>query len=220
VKTDWYPKPDRTYHTIFAAAKMNGANLSQGTFVTTNFSSAILDNVNMRHFFCRNCLFFATTMYQADLSFSVMTTDSKFQWANLTEAVLVSAWFNSTIFNSAICNRIQATSAKFEKCSFTLINFDNCTLEQTLFIQSNLTKTSFNDVNLSKSILENVTFMNISMRNTDLSSTLFRQCTFINVDFSGAVVRNVSFLNCIFQQSLISNEQRFEAASFNGSTFA
>jgi uncharacterized protein YjbI with pentapeptide repeats len=75
-------------YTIFVKAKMTGTNLCEAEFISIDFSETNLDYANMRHFVCINCLFVGTSMYNADLSFSVMSENSTFVLTNLTETVL------------------------------------------------------------------------------------------------------------------------------------
>ncbi len=207
-------------YTVFKEAIMTNANLFQAGFIATDFSSATLNHANMRYFVCIECLFVRTNMYQAGLSFSAITTNSDFQFTNLTEAILVSASFRHVSFVSTIFIRTQAAEANFNQCSFLSIKFLSCKLQQVLIVQSNFSDIYFNDVNLSKSILTNVNFINITMDHIDLTSTRFDQCTFVNVNFKNAIIINASFLNCVFQRSLITDEQRLQAASFDGSIFS
>jgi len=206
--------------TIFVKAKMVNTNLFQAEFIATDFSNAILDHANMSYFVCIQCLFIETNMYQTDLSFSKITFDSNFTSTNLTEAVIISAKFRNVSFLFAKFIRTQAAKATFDQCSFSLTNFSSCKLHEVSIVQSNFSTIHFNDVNLSKSILSNVNFINTVMDQVDLTNTIFNQCIFINVNFNNVIMQNASFLKCVFQRSLITNEQRLQAASFDGTTFS
>ncbi|CAF4090956.1 unnamed protein product [Rotaria sp. Silwood2] len=219
-KNHCFPKSKQYIRTIFVEAIMNKVNLFQSEFIATDFTKSILVYANMRYFVCLECLFLDTNMFRADLSFSQILMDCNFQLTNLTKVLLLSTLFIQATFIDTIFTRIQTTEVQFERCSFTSIKFINCTLDKSLIVQSNFSNIYFNSVNLSKSIIRNVNFMNISMHYTNLSSTIFDQCTFINVDFNDAILTNATFLKCIFQPSLISNKQRLEVTSFNGSIFS
>ena len=209
-----------TLYAVFVRAKMTGTILSQAVFIATNFNEAILEYAIMHHFGCLACLFVDTNMYHADLTFATIYLNSVFERTNLTKSILLSAKFTSTIFNYTTFFQIQATKVNFDGCSFKWMNLSSSVLQSASIVLSNFSNVHFVDVDLTKSIFTNVNFTNVSMSSTNLHNTIFNQCQFIDVNFTGAIVRNTSFLNCLFQRSPLSNEQRLQVASFNGTLFS
>ena len=209
----------------FAGSKLVNASFYKAHFRYATFSGANLTFANMRNFYCMECPFYSTTLYQADLSFSLIfptfafhPEKLPFNLTNLRQAVMHSAILRSTSFFQSDWSYAQASQISLPNCTFINARMDYCSLTQSFIHQSLFQNASLFGIDLSYAKLDDVSFIDVDMRNVNMSYLQCNYCDFINVNLQGAVLKNASLRYSTFRNCQIDKSQLEQAIDLSGST--
>jgi uncharacterized protein YjbI with pentapeptide repeats len=192
----------------FAGSSLVNASFYKAHFWFTSFDRANLTFANMRELHCMKCSFLSATLFQVDLSFSLIYANFMihperlvFNLTNLRHAVIHSAIFRSISFFQSDWSYVQAFQMTLHNCTFINASMEHCSLTKSLIHLSLFQNASLFSIDLSYTTLNNVSFIDSDMRNANMSSMQCNYCNFTNVKLQDAVFKNASlrystFLNC------------------------
>lgn len=189
------------------------------TYDNADFTSAIMINTNLYNFFCENCLFISTSMDKINLQ-NGSIQNSSFSFATLHHANLYQTSFSQNVdFYEGEMEYVYATYTKFVQCDLT-----SAKLFHTISDHSNFINTSFSNALMMNVSMQFTKIIHGNFTNTDLRQSNWRyayceRCIFDHTNLTNADLYGVVFNESYFRNSMITNEQFKQMASFERSVF-
>lgn len=211
-------------HCSFAKSKLFNSLIKKSIFLESDFSGAILRNLDEEFLDFENSKF-ENTIFE-DCKFNkIKFNNCTFIGSKISKNTeIINSFFNKAKFSNLIWNNIcligsQANGSFLENCSFSEVNFDksifsqselknssyiNCKLCQSNFSNSRIMDLNLKKCNLSSSDFSHATiqkseFDEISFDKSTLTNSVFIDCKMTEVDFSNANLSVVKFNNCQVQ---------------------
>jgi uncharacterized protein YjbI with pentapeptide repeats len=206
-----------SYQSSFEHANLTSTSFVFAAYDNVDFSLAIMQNANLKNFFCENCMFSSTMMSKIDLQYGRIQYSS-FMFAILDYANLYGSIFGIEVdFYEATMHNINATYTNFTQCELTGAKLSNTIFDHAVFIN-----TIFSGAQMKNVSMEYTRIINGSFTNTDLSQSYWRyafcqRCIFDQANFTNADLFGASFIESDFRNSTITKEQLKQIASLENS---
>ncbi|RST52524.1 DUF2169 domain-containing protein [Variovorax sp. DXTD-1] len=207
----------------FARMSMIGADLSGMDLRNANFAGAVLTDANLSGALLDGCDFSRAVLSRANL------TQASLRHATLASANMAGATLAGTVLSHAQLTDANCQQVRFSGCNFEHAVFERtdlyeaefraCDLRGSKWQQVNLFRMSFGDIAFDEATIEQVLWVECTLRRVSFAGARLVRCAFASTDCSEAVsYARAELTTCSFTQGTSLAQAVFSGAMIKQSS--